>query len=61
MSEVLVSLRNFFEVIAGPDDNIFLRRFREKEFRKKLNNLGVPISRDESKKWFSLLDSTQDG
>ncbi|XP_041349152.1 proline dehydrogenase 1, mitochondrial-like [Gigantopelta aegis] len=61
MSEVLVSLRNFFEVFAGADDNIFLRRFREKEFRKKLKNLGVPISRDESKKWFSLLDISQDG
>lgn len=62
MSEVLVSTRAMFDRIAGHNDQeVVLKSFREKDFRKSLKGMGIPMSRDETKKWFTFLDIGQDG
>ncbi|GAB1599583.1 proline dehydrogenase 1, mitochondrial-like [Argonauta hians] len=61
MSEVLVSTRAMFDRIAGTHEDILMRSFREKDLRRSLKGMGIPLSRDETKKWFTFLDSGQDG
>ncbi|XP_029652982.1 proline dehydrogenase 1, mitochondrial-like isoform X1 [Octopus sinensis] len=61
MSEVLVSTRAMFDKIAGTDVDILLRSFSQKDLRRSLKGMGIPMSRDETKKWFTFLDSGQDG
>lgn len=63
MSEVLVSTRAMFDKITSKSEEqeILLKSFREKDFRKTLKGMGIPMSRDETKKWFTFLDIGQDG
>ncbi|XP_060075860.1 proline dehydrogenase 1, mitochondrial-like isoform X2 [Ylistrum balloti] len=61
MSDVLVSTRTFFEKFAGNKGDILLRKFREEDFKKQLEAMGVQITRDDRKRWFSVLDISQDG
>ncbi|XP_069135424.1 proline dehydrogenase 1, mitochondrial-like isoform X2 [Argopecten irradians] len=61
MSDVLVSTRAFFEKFAGNKGDILLRKFREEDFKKQLQAMGVQITRDDRKRWFSVLDISQDG
>lgn len=60
LSELLVITRKLFEKFAGEGD-ILLKKFRQEEFQKTLDVMGVPISRDQTKRWFSILDISQDG
>ena len=60
LSDLLVTTRSLFETFAGKGD-ILLQKFREEDFQKTLDVMGVPISRDETKRWFSILDISQDG
>ncbi|XP_033748496.1 proline dehydrogenase 1, mitochondrial-like isoform X2 [Pecten maximus] len=61
MSDVLVSTRAFFEKFAGNKGDILLRKFREEDFKKQLEAMGVQITRNDRKRWFSVLDISQDG
>jgi hypothetical protein len=65
MSEVLVHLRQVFNVIAGPENMIDGKPIHPKinleSFMSRLHELGITIDADEKKKWFTLLDTTQDG
>ncbi|XP_022342294.2 proline dehydrogenase 1, mitochondrial-like isoform X1 [Crassostrea virginica] len=56
LSEVIVSWRNFFERFAG-DRN----KFSEEDFKTTLKDFGVQVTRDDRKRWFTLLDVTCDG
>ncbi|XP_052073864.1 proline dehydrogenase 1, mitochondrial-like isoform X2 [Mytilus californianus] len=60
LSDLLVTTRNLFEKFAGEGD-ILLKKFRQEDFQKTLDVMGVPISRDQTKRWFSILDISQDG
>lgn len=61
MSAALVSIRNFFDSIAGTEGDLSNKMFREEDFARRLGDLGVSISPKDTKKWFSMLDITEDG
>ncbi|KAL4223187.1 hypothetical protein ACF0H5_016659 [Mactra antiquata] len=61
MSEVLVSARNFFDKLTTEEGDNFSRGFREDEFLLKLRDMGVKITDEECRRWFSILDYQQDG
>lgn len=61
MSDVLVSARKFFNKLVGEEGDNFSRGFREDEFLAKLTQMGVKMSQEDCRRWFSILDLTQDG
>ncbi|CAH1800477.1 unnamed protein product [Owenia fusiformis] len=62
MSEVLNQMKRFFKVMAdGKGSGNGNSSIDYETFKQKLNDLGLKLSRDERKKWFTILDVTQDG
>ncbi|KAL5016145.1 hypothetical protein ScPMuIL_005734 [Solemya velum] len=61
MSAALVSIRNFFDRFAGTEGDMSRRKFREEDFARRLGDMGVSLSPDDTRKWFSILDITDDG
>lgn len=65
MSDVLVSARKFFVQLCGEDHSSngdkLSRGFDKKDFIHKLELMGVKMTPEESNKWFSILDMSQDG
>ncbi|XP_064619100.1 proline dehydrogenase 1, mitochondrial-like isoform X2 [Lineus longissimus] len=65
MSEVLVHLRQVFNVIAGPDNTLDGKPINPtinlESFMSRLHELGIKMKSEEKKKWFTLLDTTKDG
>ena len=61
MSDVLVSARQFFHKLVSSEGDNFSRGFQEDEFLTKLTNMGVKVSPEDCRRWFSILDMTQDG
>lgn len=63
MSDVLISARQFFHKFVGEAEGFdnFSRGFQEDEFLAKLTQLGVKVTPEDCRHWFSILDITHDG
>ena len=63
MSDVLISARQFFHKLVGETEGFdnFSRGFQEDEFLAKLTQLGVKVTPEDCRHWFSILDMTHDG
>ncbi|CAK8681331.1 unnamed protein product [Clavelina lepadiformis] len=60
-SEVLTKARQLFQKYSGRDGDIVNRKFDLKRFENKSEKLGVLMSRDESRKWFTWMDRDDTG
>ena len=61
MSDVLVSARQFFDKLVSSEGDNFSRGFQEDEFLAKLTKMGVKMTPEDCRRWFSILDVTKDG
>ncbi|ESO97408.1 hypothetical protein LOTGIDRAFT_206275 [Lottia gigantea] len=61
LSEVLVTIRNFFELFAGKDCGVEFRKFKQEDMAKTLDSMGISLNRAEWKEWFRVLDTDNDG
>ena len=63
ISEVLVRIENCFNQLSddGANTQLVSKRLSEYQFRKGLNRLGIPISRDDSRQWFTWMDKSKEG
>ncbi|KAK3587346.1 hypothetical protein CHS0354_036512 [Potamilus streckersoni] len=61
LSEVLMSMRGFFDKMLSSVGDLAVTKLREEQFLQALETLGIRISRDDSRMWFSILDITKDG
>ncbi|XP_074641976.1 proline dehydrogenase 1, mitochondrial-like [Tubulanus polymorphus] len=61
MSEALVEMRRLFNLISENPDGSSSQTISSDRFKQRLKELGVTVSRDDRKKWFTLLDATKDG
>ena len=64
VSEVLIRIEDFYRQLqekSGMEAERISKRISEYQFRKGLNKMGIPISRDDSKQWFTWLDTSGEG
>ncbi|KAK6190789.1 hypothetical protein SNE40_002578 [Patella caerulea] len=61
LSEVLCSIRNFFELYGSKEGDAILQKFREEDLTKTLNSMGLSRQQAEWQKWFRVLDTSCDG
>ncbi|XP_019620711.1 PREDICTED: proline dehydrogenase 1, mitochondrial-like [Branchiostoma belcheri] len=63
LSDVLSTTRQFFEVLTTAEEKLpwVKRKLTKEVFQNRLEELGVPMSRDESGWWFTWMDQDASG
>jgi len=61
MSRVLTGMKETFEKLTAKETDIVLKRIRSDMLSSSLTHMGIPVSRDDSKQWFTWLDVSDQG
>ncbi|XP_078682099.1 proline dehydrogenase 1, mitochondrial-like [Branchiostoma floridae x Branchiostoma belcheri] len=63
LSDVLSTTRQFFEALTSAEEKLpwVKRKLTKEVFQNRLEELGVPMSRDESGWWFTWMDQDASG
>ena len=61
MSSALTTMKETFDKLTHEETNVALKRIRADTLTANMAHLGVPVSRDETKKWFTWLDVSKSG
>ena len=61
MSRTLTTMKEIFDKLTDEETNVVLKRIHEDTLSANMADLGIPVSRDETKKWFTWLDVSKSG
>ena len=61
MSEALTRMRDTFDKLTAEETDVVLKRIREDTLSANLTHLGIPVTRNQSKEWFTWLDVSGTG
>lgn len=61
MSQALTMLRDTFDKLTAEETDVVLKRIRQDTLAANLSHLGVPVTRDHCKEWFTWLDVSGSG
>ena len=54
-------MKEIFDKLTDEETNVVLKRIHEDTLSANMADLGIPVSRDETKKWFTWLDVSKSG